>query len=157
MSSATRLPFAASTFDLVVSRSVVEHLSDPAGVMSEVARVLKRGGRFVFTTPNRFYYSSLVAASVPYWLKDVYMRKTFGPTGYDHFPVFYRANTRRAIHKVAARAGLRVERLNALRHFPFYFVFSPVLFRLGMVYDRAVTRLRLDSLQSTWLVVLARP
>ena len=153
----TRLPFPRETFDLVISRSVVEHLSDPVGVMTEVARVLKRGGRFIFTTPNRYYYSSLVAASVPYWVKDVYMRRTFGDTAYDHFPVFYRANTRGAIHRVAAQSGLRVERLDALRHFPFYFTFSPLLFRLGMLYDRVVTRFRLDSLQSTWLAVLTRP
>jgi SAM-dependent methyltransferase len=151
------LPFPPATFDLVISRSVVEHLADPVSVMGEIARVLKPGGRFVFTTPNRFYYSSLIAGAVPYWLKDFYMRRTFGETAYDHFPAFYRANTRRAIYRVAGRAGLRVERLDALRHFPFYFPFSPLLFRLGMLYDHAVTRLHLDSLQSTWLVVLARP
>ena len=37
-----------------------------------------------------------------------------------------------------------------------FFLFSPLLFRLGMLYDWLVTGLRLDDLQSTWLVVMER-
>ena len=85
------------------------------------------------------------------------MRVQFGDEGYDHFPVFYRANTRRALRRVAAHAGLVVEHVQAIRHFPYYLLFSPALFRLGIFYDRVVTRLRLDALQSTWLVTMRRP
>jgi hypothetical protein len=84
------------------------------------------------------------------------MKTVFGEDGYDHFPVMYRANTKGSLRRIAADAGFTIERLDALRHFPFYFLFSPILFRLGVVYDRIVTRLRLDGLQSTWLVVLRR-
>ena len=150
------IPVRDGTFDLIVSRSVVEHLDDPIGVFREMARVLKPGGRFVFTTPNRWYYSSLVAAAVPYRVKDMFMKGVFGEDGYDHFPVRYRANTRPAIRRVSAAAGLAVERITALRHYPYYFVFSPTLFRLGMLYDWLVTGLRLDALQSTWVVVLRK-
>ena len=151
------LPFRSGSFDVVVSRSVVEHLSNPDGVFGEISRVLRPGGRVIFTTPNKYYYSSIVAGLVSYRLKDRFMRSVFGDSGYDHFPVFYRANTRRALRQVAARAGLRLERVQALRHYPFYFLFSPTLFRLGIVYDRVVTKLRLDDLQSTWLVTMVKP
>ena len=150
------LPFRDATFDLIVSRSVVEHLEDPATVFRQLARALKPDGHLVFTTPNKFYYSSLIAAAIPTAWRDAYMRRVFAVDGYDHFPVFYRANTRRAIHRVAREAGLRVARLQALRHFPFYFVFSPLLFRVGMAYDWLVSALRLDALQSTWVVVMER-
>jgi SAM-dependent methyltransferase len=150
------LPFRDRSFDLVVSRSVVEHLEAPQAVFRELGRTLKPGGRLIFTTPNKYYYSSLVAAMIPYSWKDFYMRTMFGDEGYDHFPVFYRANTRRAFRKTAAAAGLLVERVQALRHFPYYLLFSPTLFRLGILYDLLVTRFRLDGLQSTWLVVMRR-
>jgi hypothetical protein len=84
------------------------------------------------------------------------MRRVFGDRAYDHFPVFYRANTRRRFHWIARRVGLRVTEVRALRHFPYYLLFSPTLFRLGMAYDWLVTRLRLDGLQSTWLVMMTR-
>lgn len=151
------LPFRDETFDLVVSRSVVEHLENPVAVFQELGRALKRGGRLIFTTPNKYYYSCLVAKLVPFGLKDRYMRWMFGDEGYDHFPVFYRANTPGALRRVAREAGLRITCLRAIRHYPFYFLFSPVLFRLGMLYDWLITGLRLDRLQSSWFVIMERP
>ncbi len=47
-----QLPFADSTFDVIASYQVFEHVQDPAKVMAEVARVLKPGGVFHFSTPN---------------------------------------------------------------------------------------------------------
>ena len=43
------LPFAASSFDAVVSLDVILHLRDRAKVFREVARVLAPEGRFLFT------------------------------------------------------------------------------------------------------------
>jgi len=151
-----RLPFKDASFDLIVSRSVVEHLENPVRVFKDLARTLKPGGKLVFTTPNKYDYSSLLAWVIPYSWKDFYMRRVFGEEGYDHFPVFYRANSPRALRRVATEAGLCIERLQALRHFPYYLLFSPALFRLGMLYDWLVTALDLDHLKSTWLVVMER-
>jgi SAM-dependent methyltransferase len=150
------LPFRDGSFDVIVSRSVVEHLEDPVAVFAELSRALKPGGKFVFTTPNKYYYSSLIARVIPFTWKNLYMRWAFGEEGYDHFPVFYRCNTRRALRRIAWRAGLRVESLRAIRHFPYYFLFSPTLFRVGMLYDWMVTSFGLEGLQSNWLVVLER-
>ena len=75
---------------------------------------------------------------------------------YDHFPVYYRANTRAAFKRIASTTGFRILQLQAVRHYPVYFFFSPTLFRLGMLYDWTVTRLGLDRLQSIWLVAMQR-
>jgi len=45
---AEQLPFADGTFDTVVSTLVLCTVSDPARALSEVARVLKPGGRLLF-------------------------------------------------------------------------------------------------------------
>lgn len=46
---AEQLPFESRTFDVVVANCVVHHLARPTAVFREVARVLKPGGRFLFT------------------------------------------------------------------------------------------------------------
>jgi ubiquinone/menaquinone biosynthesis C-methylase UbiE len=43
------LPFADSTFDIVLSDNVIDHAFDPVQILHEIARVLKPGGRLFFT------------------------------------------------------------------------------------------------------------
>ena len=45
--------FPDETFDAVVSVSVLEHVDDPLRYLSEILRVLKRGGIFYLAFPNR--------------------------------------------------------------------------------------------------------
>lgn len=49
------LPFAASTFDVVVAKDLIEHLLVPERLLAEARRVLKPGGRLVLSVPNHFY------------------------------------------------------------------------------------------------------
>jgi SAM-dependent methyltransferase len=46
------VPVADESIDGVLSSEVLEHFLDPAVVISEIARSLKPGGFFLFTTPN---------------------------------------------------------------------------------------------------------
>lgn len=48
---AEQIPFLKDFFSAVVSFEVLEHVTDPPKVFSEVNRVLKKGGFFYFTTP----------------------------------------------------------------------------------------------------------
>ncbi len=48
------LPFDAGAFDTVISTEVLEHTPDPAGLVAEMARVLKPGGTVILTTPFAF-------------------------------------------------------------------------------------------------------
>lgn len=47
-----RLPFSDHCFDVVISHHVIEHVTDHAGHVSEIRRVLKRGGVCYLGTPN---------------------------------------------------------------------------------------------------------
>ena len=45
-------PYADNTFDIVYSKSFIEHLTDPVSFLNESYRVLKPGGTIVTLTPD---------------------------------------------------------------------------------------------------------
>jgi len=49
---ATKIPFAANTFDEVICSHVIEHVPDDRKCLTEIYRVLKRGGKVYLRTPN---------------------------------------------------------------------------------------------------------
>lgn len=59
------LPFKESSFDIVISNHVIEHVQNQQLHIDEVFRVLKDGGFVYFATPNR------------YWITDPHYRIPF--------------------------------------------------------------------------------
>jgi len=49
------IPLPSSTFDLILSHEVIEHVKDDHAAIREMIRVLKPGGRAVVFCPNRGY------------------------------------------------------------------------------------------------------
>jgi len=64
-STGERLPFSSGSFDAVVSADTLEHVDDVDLVISEAARVLRPGGRFVYDTVNRTWKSRLLLVWLP--------------------------------------------------------------------------------------------
>lgn len=52
-SAGEALPFADATFDVVIMSEVLEHMDDDRQALGEALRVLRPGGWFVITVPNR--------------------------------------------------------------------------------------------------------
>jgi len=101
-----RLPFREKAFDLVTANMVVEHIETPAPVLQEIARILKPGGLFLFHTPNRLGYSSLVTHLIPSSLLPRLAEFLLGRKPEDVYETFYRLNTKQAIDTAARAAGL---------------------------------------------------
>jgi 2-polyprenyl-6-hydroxyphenyl methylase / 3-demethylubiquinone-9 3-methyltransferase len=62
--SGEQLPFADASFDLVACCDVLEHVDDVNRVISEIARVMKPGGLFLYDTVNRTFISKLAMIKV---------------------------------------------------------------------------------------------
>jgi SAM-dependent methyltransferase len=50
-----QLPFAAGSFDFILSNEVLEHVVDDVACAAEMVRVLRPGGRLAVFAPNRWY------------------------------------------------------------------------------------------------------
>lgn len=98
MYDGTTMPIEDESVDLIVSDHTFEHIADPLGFCSEIARVLKPGGWVCARTPH--FYSALVAVSslIPNSLHARVLKVVQdGRAERDVFPTVYKLNTARAI------------------------------------------------------------
>jgi SAM-dependent methyltransferase len=152
------LPLADASVDLIISRSVFEHLVEPAAVYAEMARVLRPGGRILFLTANMWDYGTLVARMVPNRFHAKVVKAVEGRDEQDTFPTAYRSNTRADVQRLAGGAGLRVQAFEYLSQYPNYLMFSGVAFFLGMCYEKVIARFDALRVLRGWiLVTLVKP
>ncbi len=151
-----RLPLPDASVDLIMSRSVFEHLTDPDAVYREFARVLKPGGRVLFLTANMWDYGTLVARLVPNRFHGRIVRAVEGRAEEDTFPTAYKTNTRRDVERLAADAGLRVESFDYLSQYPNYLMFNGVLFAIGTAFEKIISRVHALRFLRGWIMVTLR-
>jgi SAM-dependent methyltransferase len=131
------LPFATSSFDVVASAWVLEHLDHPGLVFSEVRRVLVNGGRFVFVTPNAWNYNAWMIRAVPHRWHARLTRRLYGRGEGDAYPVRYRANSSRTLHRLLNAAGFTRTRL-VYNGDPSYIAFNRPLLEAAFGIERVL-------------------
>jgi SAM-dependent methyltransferase len=122
------LPLADATYDVVIATEVLEHLPAHAPVCAEVARILKPGGYWLFTTPNAHRLRS---------------RAQFFLTGQHELR--------------SARLGWHVpaEDLYSTHHNPVYLpVMHTLLYQHGLRIQRIM---RIETEPAGWLLMLLYP
>jgi SAM-dependent methyltransferase len=103
-----RLPFVDNTFDLITSNMVFEHLEIPEEQLREISRILKKGGRLIFHTPNKHGYTTFLARILPEFVKSSLVYLLQGRKEEDVFPAYYRINSRYEITKAGDLVGLKI-------------------------------------------------
>lgn len=94
-----QLPYADQSFDCVFCCDVLEHVQDLPKVISEISRVLKPDGVFIYDTINRTFISNLVAIKI--WQE--WKRWAFMPSGTHVWKMFTKP---RELKEVLSRKGL---------------------------------------------------
>ena len=87
----SQLPFRNGSFDIVVSSDVIEHIPEVERHISEVARVLIPGGRYLLKTPNRpvaeLFYRLRRLHDAYFWHPSMFspaeLRQSFARHGFD--------------------------------------------------------------------------
>jgi SAM-dependent methyltransferase len=146
VASGEELPFRSGSFDVVASAWVLEHLDHPGLVFSEVHRVLRTGGRFVFLTPNAWNYNAWVIRAIPYRWHAGITRRLYGRGEGDAYPVRYRANTGFRLQRLLNAAGFDHAELT-YNGDPSYIAFNRPLLELSFGIERVLASPRLRTAQ----------
>ncbi|MFO1519476.1 MAG: bifunctional 2-polyprenyl-6-hydroxyphenol methylase/3-demethylubiquinol 3-O-methyltransferase UbiG [bacterium] len=106
MGDAYALPFADASFDAVCAMDFLEHVDDPAKVVAEAGRVLKKDGLFFFHTFNRNFLSWLVVIKGVEW----FVKNT--PKNLHVYPLFVKPEE---LKVYCEKGGLVFEELHGSR------------------------------------------
>ncbi|MGA8891070.1 MAG: methyltransferase domain-containing protein [Anaeromyxobacteraceae bacterium] len=155
-------PFPANDeeYDACVSDFVLEHVEHPDRHLREINRVLRPGGTYVFRTPNRWHYVSVIGSMTPFWFHRLVSHRARGLTGGEHepYPTFYRMNSATHARALASEHGLVPEQIRMIEKEPSYAMQSRILFLTFMAYERVVNSSdRLGFLRANILGVLRKP
>jgi SAM-dependent methyltransferase len=136
------LPFPDGTFDVALGDWVMEHVKDPGLLLSEVRRVLRKGGSFFFRTPNKYHYVTLIARCTPHWFHKLVANRARGYPSQQHepWPTYYRLNSRNEVETEGRKAGFEEIYVRTWECEPGYLVFHEVPFLFGVAYERVVNQ-----------------
>lgn len=156
MGDLTNLQLGSGCIDLVVSRSVLEHLAEPSRVYQEIFRILKPGGQFIALTPNLWDYASLLSKLIPNRLHPWIVMKTEGREEKYTFPTYYRSNSGRSIRRLAGETGFEVVSVRYLGQYPSYFRFNRALFLIATAYEKLISQYEFLKYLRGWLLIVLR-
>ncbi len=104
------LPFPDESVDVVLFVEVIEHLDEPMKIISEIWRILKKGGLAFVTTPNYAFPSLWTPVE---WLADQSRMVAKMGGGEQHVQKF----SPRSLADMFQKAGFKTERLGTFYHF----------------------------------------
>lgn len=112
------LPFEDESFDKIIFTEVLEHLDNENQALTELKRVLKKGGKLVLSVPHKNYPFLWDPLN---WVREHLGLGHFNPMkpllggvwAYDHKRLY----TPESLEKVVKSTGLEIESMRGLTHF----------------------------------------
>jgi len=150
------LPFGDGEVDLVVSRSVLEHLTDLEAFVAAAHRVLKAGGYSIHLLPSRNApFAAINRALPPRLSRRILYFLQPQVAGICGFPAFYDHCSDSALTKVFSRQGFEVVERRISYYQSRYFDFLVPLFVLSAAYEMLVRAVGARDL-AAYVMIVAR-
>jgi SAM-dependent methyltransferase len=141
------LPFPDASVDLVISRAVLEHVSDVGAAARHAARVTRPGGVSLHFVPGRWSLFGIAARALPFGpLLAVLHRVSPKTVGQVEFDTVYDRCDPPGLERAFREAGFREVRTEVTWAQPGYFEHVFPLFLLTSAYEALVRRLGLRRL-----------
>ncbi|MDD5644408.1 MAG: class I SAM-dependent methyltransferase [bacterium] len=151
-----KFPFETESFDIIISIWGMEHFQTK-NVFQESCRVLKKGGRFVFITPNTsnpiFFFNKIFNGQ----LSKIYY-KYFTTSQYKPHITFYKFNNQKMLRKIAQIYGYSFKKIIYLGPSCFldYFSFSCFLQNTIRKLEKVATNRFLYFLKPYFICILEK-
>jgi len=150
------LPFEDKEVDLVVSRSVLEHLENLENFITNSKRILKKGGYFIHLFPSKFSPFALVNQMLP---KDLSRKLLYflipESRGISGFPAFYDKCYYSAIKLLLGKHGFEIIDIHFSYYQSRYFIFFLPLFLISALYEILLRTIKIKNL-CAYILVVAR-
>jgi SAM-dependent methyltransferase len=159
LDSRGRAPFADSSFDVIGSCWVLEHIRHPTRFLAEVQRLLRPGGFFVSLSINSLHYVTFLSRLVgllPHTLTQQLVHRLYGRAIHETFPTYYQLNSSGQLRRLAQKSGLELTGLNRFEN-PDYFSFSPRLRQAAIVLDWLLGRFNPELGRVYFVATLHKP
>ena len=105
------LPMPDSSYDVVWAGDVIEHVFDPIGVLTEISRVMNKGGVFYSTIPHDLHWKIRIRTLLGFSFQEPVYRKY---KQYKHHSFF----SEKLVRYMFQEAGLEVQDMFYLRIWP---------------------------------------
>jgi SAM-dependent methyltransferase len=152
------IPVRDNSVDLLVTRSVLEHLPDNHRMIADVARVLRPGGCCIHDFPCKFSPFAILNTVIPkrwsLYLLDRIFPEWQGEVG---FKTYYRDCYFPAMLRRHREAGLEVVATELRFYQSVYYEFFLPLYLLGVAFDLLTYSLGIKRLSSQMLLVCRKP
>jgi len=155
------IPLPDASIDVITSEHIAEHLQDPQAVLREAYRLLRPGGKFIFTTPNLLSYSGIATHHTPYAFHVAYLKflhQTTGSSKMQPYPTFFRINTPWAVQQQAKAAGFLVSDIWFGTDHPSYTSAFPGIHQAAVLWHLILDKVELLApFRLTLTAVLTKP
>lgn len=148
------MPLGDGEADLLVSRSVIEHLPDVEVFFAESSRVLKPGGHIVHVLPCKFAPFSVINRIIPNRVAKMLLYYFF-PEWKEAcgFRAYYDRCYYSGIKALAERSGFQIVQLRLRYYQSIYYKFFVPLYLVMLLYDSLVAALGIKNLSGQLFLV----
>jgi ubiquinone/menaquinone biosynthesis C-methylase UbiE len=154
---AMSLPMSDASVDVVLSRALLEHVTDVPAAIQHMARVLKPGGVALHLVPCRFSLFGMAARVLPFEpLVKLVHYVTPWTRGQIEFPVHYDHCYPQALEAEFRKAGFSTVESWITWAQPGYFEAIYPLFVLHALYEWTIRHLRLRKLAAYTVIRATR-